>query len=146
MCQPDSDKHRLPSSRLMWRAISAVGDRAFADLASQAQRRVALVVKGKAAPVQSFVLREHHSAVAAGDGLVLVETDGGSHADAAYGASPIACAECLCAVLDEGDAVALRNGLELVEARRIPEHMHRQDCLGARSNARLDVGRIEVQG
>ena len=120
-------------------------ERPLRVLRSEAVGRVALIVDREESAVQLLIVGDDHAAVAAGDGLVLVEAVDAGRPDPADPLPLVRRTERLGAVLDERDAVAIGDVLELVEPRRRAEHVDDEDGLGPGRDARLHIGRIEVE-
>jgi len=120
-------------------------ERATADLDAESERAVPLVVHGEAAPIEILVVGDDHPAVATGDRLELVEAEDPDLADAAHAAATVAGPEGLGAVLDQGDAMAVGNGPQLGQPRRVAQHVDRHDRPRPRRDARLHVDRVEVE-
>ena len=114
-------------------------------LRAESIRGVALVVDREHPTVEVLVVGDDHPAVAARDRLVFVEAVDAGRADAAHPLALVGRAERLRAVLDDGDAVAIRDILEFIESGRRTEHMHDDDRPSPRRDPRLDIGRIEVE-
>ena len=104
-----------------------------------------LVVKAEETPVGRLVAGHHHAAVARRDRLVDVEAVSAGIPNRPYGAALVAGAKRLRAVLDQQEFVLVGNRLQLVQPRRIAEHMHGHDGLGARRDLALHVGRVQIE-